>query len=468
MEVNYYKENHHNYLIVRNTEENPKVDYHKKMLSIRCPSNILTFSSRIVDGESYNYYDITSKLTLRQLYGSRLIDMDDIRQLLDSIKAVFEETENLLLDTDRIVLDPDYIYYAFGSFKYYFLYNVSDKLSGYEEGEDEKGLGKLMDYLLEQVSTQDSVATKFVYDSYDYFEKGNFDIWDMFELLPKEESADNSCIPVNLETEKEENIIDNNLDSYPVADTYDYDFSYNNEQLINSKTHAVSMEKMYLLMIIAGGIVVVASLVIYFTMLLDEKEMLILISCAGVGLVITIAGAAFKILSYINKKRDRQNEKENEAIGGEHFLYDNEDISANIKMTDFVDNRHTRNKMQRENENLIKDDEQTVFFEPDYSHDTFKLFAMDKHNKQHILLDRFPYTIGKMSGYVDCCLEHPSISRLHARIDRTDDALTLSDLNSTNGVFLNGMRLTPNQRTIIEPGDEIKIGGLNYCLRNCG
>ena len=42
----------------------------------------------------------------------------------------------------------------------------------------------------------------------------------------------------------------------------------------------------------------------------------------------------------------------------------------------------------------------------------------------------------------DVCLQHPSVSRYHALLERLPQGLQLSDLRSVNGVFLDGQRLT--------------------------
>jgi hypothetical protein len=54
---------------------------------------------------------------------------------------------------------------------------------------------------------------------------------------------------------------------------------------------------------------------------------------------------------------------------------------------------------------------------------------------------------------------HGNISRLHARIERAGDGLSVTDLDSTNGTFLNGRRLPPNVPTTAEPGDLIRFAG---------
>ena len=84
---------------------------------------------------------------------------------------------------------------------------------------------------------------------------------------------------------------------------------------------------------------------------------------------------------------------------------------------------------------------------------------------QQIPLQKLPITVGKMAGAVDLVLNYQSVSRLHARISRDGNRFFITDLNSTNGTFRNGMRLEPNASEIIEPGDEIGIGKLKFIYR---
>ncbi len=52
------------------------------------------------------------------------------------------------------------------------------------------------------------------------------------------------------------------------------------------------------------------------------------------------------------------------------------------------------------------------------------------------------------------------VSRIHAAIRRGEDRLTLVDLGSVNGTYLNGQRLPPNQPRVLRDGDEIRLGKL--------
>lgn len=106
----------------------------------------------------------------------------------------------------------------------------------------------------------------------------------------------------------------------------------------------------------------------------------------------------------------------------------------------------------------------TIFFDESMIEEG-KLYAMDQRNKNHIELKHFPYTIGKAAGCVDYVLPDRSVSRIHARFDKEGEKLLLTDMNSTNGTYKNGLRMQPRETVEIEPGDEIRFGNLNYCYR---
>ncbi len=60
----------------------------------------------------------------------------------------------------------------------------------------------------------------------------------------------------------------------------------------------------------------------------------------------------------------------------------------------------------------------------------------------------------------DIILKDPKVSRGHhaKAVRHKDDSFTITDLNSTNGVFVNGKKIETNKDQVISPGDEIKIG----------
>lgn len=63
--------------------------------------------------------------------------------------------------------------------------------------------------------------------------------------------------------------------------------------------------------------------------------------------------------------------------------------------------------------------------------------------------------IGRDPG-CDLMLDNLGVSRRHARLHEVEGRFVIEDKNSTNGVFINGRRISSAAE--VTPGDEIKIG----------
>lgn len=81
---------------------------------------------------------------------------------------------------------------------------------------------------------------------------------------------------------------------------------------------------------------------------------------------------------------------------------------------------------------------------------------------EDILLLNYPYFIGKDKSRIDHSIEDASVSRYHARIDRNGENFYITDLNSTNGSFLNRIRLKPFEKTEIKEGDSVIFSHHEY------
>jgi len=66
-------------------------------------------------------------------------------------------------------------------------------------------------------------------------------------------------------------------------------------------------------------------------------------------------------------------------------------------------------------------------------------------------------TIGRQPGN-DLLLENAQVSRSHASLACTQTSCQITDLNSSNGTYLNGDRLAPQVPVDLSPGDILRIG----------
>jgi hypothetical protein len=81
---------------------------------------------------------------------------------------------------------------------------------------------------------------------------------------------------------------------------------------------------------------------------------------------------------------------------------------------------------------------------------------------------RFPrsagdfFSIGRDAG-CDLTIADMTVSRMHARLERTPDGWLLTDLASTNGTRVNGWRVRGQVQ--VRPGDLVSFGDAEYSLR---
>ncbi|MDJ0655968.1 MAG: EAL domain-containing protein [Xanthomonadales bacterium] len=80
---------------------------------------------------------------------------------------------------------------------------------------------------------------------------------------------------------------------------------------------------------------------------------------------------------------------------------------------------------------------------------------------QRIRVTQFPFRIGRQTG-LSLELDSSGISRLHAEIDQDSGGLTLTDLDSTNGTFVNRQPVNGRQR--IRSGDILHFADKEFRL----
>ena len=69
-------------------------------------------------------------------------------------------------------------------------------------------------------------------------------------------------------------------------------------------------------------------------------------------------------------------------------------------------------------------------------------------------LNRDSHTLGRHRNN-DIVITDPKVSSFHARVDRTGEGFTITDLKSRNGIFVNGRRM---ESARLKGGEEIRVG----------
>jgi pSer/pThr/pTyr-binding forkhead associated (FHA) protein len=93
---------------------------------------------------------------------------------------------------------------------------------------------------------------------------------------------------------------------------------------------------------------------------------------------------------------------------------------------------------------------------------TGRLVLLRGNGPREVLLEQGITTIGRTADNKVCLNDDRYVSAHHARVEVDGNLFLLLDVGSTNGTFLNGLRLTTNTAIAIGEGDEVLIGGLLF------
>lgn len=92
--------------------------------------------------------------------------------------------------------------------------------------------------------------------------------------------------------------------------------------------------------------------------------------------------------------------------------------------------------------------------------------AFITNGTEEIELCKDIFLIGRLQDTVDYAINNRSIGRIHARIEKNENKFYITDLASRNGSFINGTRLAPNVKYLLENGCEIKLANTILYFNN--
>lgn len=92
-----------------------------------------------------------------------------------------------------------------------------------------------------------------------------------------------------------------------------------------------------------------------------------------------------------------------------------------------------------------------------------RITALNAPTRVELVINKNSYVIGKSAASVDGVVSfNKMISRVHCRVDKNGHTVTITDLQSANGTYVNRIRLIPNQPTLIKNGDIIRLANSDF------
>lgn len=466
LEARYFKDYKHNYMILRCGQQAGS-SYQCRLLTSGRIDGILRCCLRHVNGESYFYYDISSRATLEGLYRGRKMSAQQIRELLEQLYEIYCGLGDCFMEESRLVLLPEYIFYDMSHKKYVGLY--------YPDYEEDKPYEALMDFLLEHLDGRDERLADCIYTIYERMEESSFSLRDALLILGEEEEEagireTGKVVDFPAAADSEKQTFPSGFAKAASAESVEENGS---EVFEEEKMSAPAKRKsiFYPLLSLLSVLGIAGIIYIYGSYDLAQQEIMTLFGCGGLLVVCLLVGVIGTVRGGVQEIKPKQGMENVEPFPSEDSFYPSEQtpisleevLSRKMEIGPVAGSKNAAPQMPFQ-EQAAEDYADTVFFDSAQMVE-YKLYALDKKNKKHITLNKFPYTVGKMAGCVDCALADDSISRIHARFEKVGDRVLLTDMNSTNGTYRNGLRMQPQETVEIEPGDEIRFGKLNYCFR---
>lgn len=88
----------------------------------------------------------------------------------------------------------------------------------------------------------------------------------------------------------------------------------------------------------------------------------------------------------------------------------------------------------------------------------------DEEHKLEFFISATPYVIGASRTRVNGNIKSRAVSRCHAQITGSGEEFYISDLNSTNGTYVDDRKITSGERVKLEDGMRVRIADYSFMV----
>ena len=484
MKTEFKREMNRNYMVLH-PEKEIGGSYALRMLSENRINGLLPFQEKRIDGETFLYFNITSRQSLARMMEYRSFKAKEIRQITSDLIVTMTALERFLMDGDQLCLEPDMIYVDPDDLKANFCL-----LPG-SESQFEEGFRKLARYILDHVDHTDGDAVVLAFALFRAGEKENLGIRDLEKCLrtgEKDGKEDNFGENTGREKlyETERKMVreygtgaagellryqgekqNGSEGKHGSSESKKTDLSGETEELAEEKglKHGKNV-----LSVLLGVLMASVPAAVYFIggtgQILEWKWGIL----AAEGVL--MAGVIFFRVGN-GEEENEETEEDWEVEFREEEDRERGGIPDEGEKKNTLENRVERNW---ENESDIytdfndlrtdirqreSDEMHTVLLTGRQIYPATRRLVPE-NGGEDVLVRYFPFIIGKNREISDFCLNLPQISRIHAKIEEDGDGYRITDLNSTNGTSVNGRFLETNESVHIEPGEMLSFADQRY------
>lgn len=401
MKEQWIREGFSSYYVV---DKEQKLTYEKNILRCHTLRCLLPCEFRLQDEKEYYYYETGIYTTLKER-----INMIDPKLFFAYLIESFEETESYLLNLDHLKLEMELL----------FLDKEDHPVLCYLPEYEKNILDQFRDFLeecIEVISVEDKKKVRFYYEFYSFLvkEKPNIEqMRDYLEIRPKEKAGKEQSKKETMpETAQEEQKCEPEIYE-------DYGKNYESkENIVRKRLWKIC----YGILCTAGFGGTIYSIIQIFKY---GFYYLFLIGC-----LCSFGAVGLGVYGFYKLWRNKQNKNLN--------------VDSYKKIQD-----HTT--LLDEKTTLLEDNEKTVLL----MEQPIGRLIPENHELSEIVISDNGFIIGSSAEGTDYQIEGTGISRRHLKFYKEEEKVCCEDLNSTNGVKINGRKIS---KCLLYGGDRIKIG----------
>lgn len=426
METEYRRDFSHSYLVIHQKDSHSYQTYSWKMLTENEIPGLISCECRRIDDEVLFYYDITSKISLKEKSLGKKLRGEEICFLLQGILKVLAHMEEYLLPEESLCLRTEYIYVDAEMEQIEFCYVPG------ETWNLEKSIRGLLEELLLVLDHTDQRSAAQVYKLYEYIVNEKFSpesmeqqlqIWareNKKEELPPRDGNDHKEL-------KGQEVPENQKEEFP-------------EEVFEKKEEMGKEPSFPRTAMPVLTVMVLINLLTGWYMWRNYPDY---VWCWIGGTVLLLALSMFLCVLWGKKKKrmDHGRQEVEEPVQQEKEFYGAEEWMGETETE------------EQENFTTVLDRDRAAFW---------YFERAGTYGEYLKVLDQEIQFLGHLEGKVDLMLPSQAVSRIHARLRKSGQEYYLSDMNSKNGTWVNQQELVGGQEVLLKEGDEIRFGDLSY------
>ncbi|MBQ4521446.1 MAG: FHA domain-containing protein [Lachnospiraceae bacterium] len=483
MEFKLVRDGFRNYLQIENVEVQEE-QYETQMMLQNDLSYFLKLEIRGINQDRKYCYCVNSKQSLKRVLDLKAIGYEELREILIGLLNALKQLKEYFLKEDSVYLNLDAIYTELERREIYLCY-----IPGYHENIGIQ-VRNLMEQLMDAIDHMDQNAVVLVYGLYRITRQENYTLKDLEEFIFHiSEGGKEKVEKKSRNRGKNQQILDELFGAVPSDDEEEIEnpiengvarekryLNINNWEEeanpVNKNRKDVVKEEMeeegyhekkkrgkwwYIALVfdLVVGVCITYLVVLLMSRGLNFKGMI------GLGLLIL----GFFGMSFLAARKEADAKEEEEEMQKailrsesfkEHSWYEEEDY--------FYEELKSEEYSFDKKENQFGNQNKTTVL---YEESGPKLICIGKKEEQ-IILDHFPFIIGSRKDGSDYAIMEKGVSRMHADISFEGGMYFITDLNSTNGTFLNEKEIETGKAVRLREGDEIRIAKRRLIIEGIG